>query len=251
MKDQLVYSTSAGSDNDNVGAFLRAGDDGTAIGHVSDALKVNISNASLAVTATNLDIRDLDYSRDNVAIKGSTGNELVVNADGSINVQADISVVTGSDKAEDAAHTSGDIGTYVLAVRQDTLASSTSADGDYASFKVSAAGALYVNIAESSSSLTVSDAALANTAIISKTKTLGTANTAEVAITSALSSRKYLSIYNVSNKKVYIGGSGVTAATGFPVSPGSYLDLRAGASSAVYFVGSTGDTPEIRTLELS
>ena len=42
---------------------------------------------SITVDATQLDIDDLDYSTDNVAIKGSTGNQLVINADGSINAQ--------------------------------------------------------------------------------------------------------------------------------------------------------------------
>lgn len=49
------------------------------------------------------------------------------------------------DYAEDAAHTSSDIGAFVLAVRQDTLANSTSADGDYAAFKLNQKGELYVH----------------------------------------------------------------------------------------------------------
>ncbi len=44
------------------------------------------SKGQLWVTATDLDIRNLDYATDNVAIKGATGNQLVVNSDGSINV---------------------------------------------------------------------------------------------------------------------------------------------------------------------
>ena len=133
MKDRLIFDTVDKDTTDNVGAYIRAGDDGTLIGHVADALKVSITNTSLAVTATDLDIRNLDYTLDNVAIKGATGNQLAINADGSINANVDVSVVNGSDKAEDAAHASGDIGTYILAVRQDVLASSVSADGDYAS----------------------------------------------------------------------------------------------------------------------
>jgi hypothetical protein len=253
MKNQLIFDVTDADTiaaTDSVGAFIRAGDDGTLIGHVSDALKVNISNASIVVSATDLDIRNLDYTLDNVAIKGASGNELVINADGSINANVDVSVTNGSDKAEDAAHASGDIGTYILAVRQDTLANSVSADGDYASLKVDATGALYVNVA-SSGSLTVSDAALANSSILSAVKVLGLANTAQGVVTSALASRKYLNIYNNDNTKVFIGGSGVTAANGFPVSPGSYMELRAGAAVAPFFVGQTGKTPEIRTLELS
>jgi hypothetical protein len=253
MKDRLIFDTTDAAsiaDSDSVGAFVRAGDDGTQIGHVADALKVSVTNASIAVTATALDIRALGYATDNVAIKGATGNELVVNADGSINVMADVSIVSGSDKAEDAAHASGDIGTYILAVRQDTLANSVSADGDYASLKVDATGALYVNVA-ASGSLTVSDAALAATAIANAANPLGVADTAEAAVASALANRKYLWIYNNANTKVFLGSSGVTAANGFPLSPGSYMELRAGAALSPFFVGQSGKTPEIRTMEIS
>ena len=41
---------------------------------------------SVTVTATDLDIRDLDYTLDNVEIKDANGDALGVNADGSINV---------------------------------------------------------------------------------------------------------------------------------------------------------------------
>jgi len=329
MKDKLGFDTTDANtilDSDSVGAFVRAGDDGTLIGHVSDALKVNFSNTTIAVTATDLDIRNLTFATDSVDVSNSTNvavvdgggsltvdavnldirdlafatdkvdvsgssvsisgdvnvtqgtspwvvsatdfdirdlshsqdsikigdgtDFLAINADGSINVNADISVVNGSDKAEDAAHASGDIGTYILGVRQDTLASSTSADGDYGSLKLSAAGALYVNLAESSASITVSDAALANSSVLSASITLGAADTAQLAA-SPLSGRKYLSIYNNDNRKIFIGGSGVTANNGFPISPGSYMDLRAGDSAAVYFVGSSGVQPNIRNLQLA
>lgn len=53
------------------------------------------------------------------------------------------STLTALSKAEDAAAASGDQGIQSLLVRQDTLASSTSADGDYGSFKSNATGELY------------------------------------------------------------------------------------------------------------
>ena len=317
MKDHLIFDVTDATtraDSDSVGAYVRAGDDGTLIGHVSDALKVNLTNASIAVTATDLDIRDLTqadevtvfqgtnpwvvsatdldirdlaFATDSVDVSGSSvsisgdvnvtqgtspwvvsatdldirdlshtqdsikigdGTDfLAINADGSINVNADISVSSGAEKAEDSAHVSGDIGQYVLAVRQDTLAASVDADGDYASLKVDALGALYVN----AGTITVNDSALADTAILSAANPLDTADTAEAVKASALADRKYLWIYNNDNTRVFIGGSGVTAANGFPVSPGSYLELRAGAAVSPFFVGQTGKTPEIRTLELS
>jgi len=174
---------------------------------------------------------------------------LQVDALGRLRVAADIDVVTGAEKAEDAAHASGDIGSFVLAVRQDTLANSVSDDGDYASFKVDAVGALYVNVA-SSSELTVNDAALANTAIASAAATLAVAGTAQDIIATPLASRKYLWIYNNDNRKMFVGQSGVTAANGFPISPGAYMELRAGAAIDVEFV-SDKLNHAIRTLEIS
>jgi hypothetical protein len=201
------------------------------------------------VSATDLDIRNLDYTLDNVAIKGATGNQLVVNADGSLNVNADISIVNGSDKAEDSAHASGDIGTYILAVRQDTLASSTSADGDYGSLKTNALGRLYVD----TGSVTVNDSALADVAIKANAKLLAVANTAENIITSPLANRKYLFLMNDSNKTMWIGETGVTSAQGFPLPAGSMLEMRAGAAIDIEFVGLEAGTAtkNLRTLELS
>lgn len=46
--------------------------------------------------------------------------------------------------AEDAAAANGDLGLPILVVRQDTLAPSTSADGDYGFMKVNQNGELYV-----------------------------------------------------------------------------------------------------------
>jgi len=287
MKQQLIFDVTDATTilaSDSVGAFVRAGD-GTLIGHVSDALKVSLTNASIAVTATDLDIRDLNSATDSVtAIQGTSpwvvgdgggsltvdavdldirnlshaqdnvaiaqgGNTMVVNADGSINVNADISVVNGHEKAEDAAHASGAIGSYVLAVRQDTLASSTDADGDYASLKVNATGALYTYIT-GSNPLTMDDAALANTAIANAANVLTAANTAENVVTSPLSNRKYLYIYNNGNLKAYIGASGVSAANGFPLPPGSMIELRAGAAVDIEWVAANTNQ-ELRTLELA
>lgn len=83
---------------------------------------------------------------------------LQVDSLGRLRVIADLDVVNLSEKAEDSAHTSGDIGDYVLSVRQDTLATSTDADGDYQSFKSDSLGKLYVNAPDSDALLTTIDA---------------------------------------------------------------------------------------------
>lgn len=48
-------------------------------------------------------------------------------------------------KAEDAAHTSGDIGIPALAVRRDTAAVGSGTDGDYSTLNVNSAGRLYTS----------------------------------------------------------------------------------------------------------
>lgn len=70
----------------------------------------------------------------------------------------------GTQYAEDAAHSSGDTGTLALAVRRDTAASGTSADGDYGTLNTDASGRLWVNasgaavpITDNSGSISVDD----------------------------------------------------------------------------------------------
>lgn len=146
---------------------------------------------------------------------------------------------------EDTAHTTGDTGIMPLAVRNDTLSALAGADGDYIPLTTNASGELYVTIG---SEINVDDTA--NTAIANAVNTMTAANTAEDVVASPLADRKYLFIYNNKNKQVYIGASGVSAANGFPLSPGSVLEMRVGAAVDVEWVAAD-TTQEIRTLELS
>jgi hypothetical protein len=58
-------------------------------------------------------------------------------------IETSVQLIDDMIFAEDSAHTTGAAGAHVLAVRQDTLASSVDADGDYASLKVDSLGRLY------------------------------------------------------------------------------------------------------------
>lgn len=156
--------------------------------------------------------------------------------------------LTALSKAEDSAHVSGDQGVMGLGVRNDA-GTPLAADGDYIPAMYNADGSLYTYIT-GSDPLTVNDAALAETAIANAANTLAVANTAEDAVASPLASRKYLWIYNNDNKKMYVGASGVTSANGFPISPGSYMELRAGAAVDVEYVA-TKAGHKIRTMEMS
>lgn len=71
---------------------------------------------------------------------------LLVGADGSVSVGA-LAPGTGATalgKAEDAAHTTGDTGVMLLAVRKDTAAALAGSDGDYIPVIVDANGRLHV-----------------------------------------------------------------------------------------------------------
>ena len=58
-----------------------------------------------------------------------------------------VSVGGGTQYAEDAAHSSGDIGTMALVVRKDTGGTLADTDGDYAPLQVDSSGYLRVNVA--------------------------------------------------------------------------------------------------------
>lgn len=95
---------------------------------------------------------------------------------------------------------------------------------------------------------TVSDAALANTDMAAAQQAV--TGSAAALIASPLANRKYLFINNSGSKVIYIGKSGVTTATGFPIQPGNTLDARIGASVNVFAISASG-TQTIPTLELS
>jgi hypothetical protein len=366
MKMKIVFDVTDADTiaaSDSIGAFLRSSD-GTLLTHSTiggkEALDVSIADSSIEVTATDLDIRDLDFATDSVDVSGSSvtvsatdldirdldaaqdsvsallsdgaGNALTSTAGAlDINIASGSITVTEEDVyAEDSAHTSGDLGGFILAVRQDTLASSTSDDGDYAAFKQNAKGELYVKDADvlaqlvsgvtvsatdldirdlafatdsvdvsgssvtvsatdldirdlafatdsvdvsgssvtvsstdldirdlafatdsvdvSGSSVEVNDAALADTAIAAAASSVTTTSAALIA--SALSDRKYVMMTNTGNRTVFVGPSGVSVSSGFPLHPGSLLEMRAGAAVVLHAVSDAG-TQNVRTLQLS
>lgn len=75
------------------------------------------------------------------------GDLSVVNS-GTFAVQATVAAgATTIAKAEDAAHASGDVGVPALAVRRDSAAVGSGADGDYSTLNVDSSGRLWCNVA--------------------------------------------------------------------------------------------------------
>ena len=154
-KNQLTFDTTDIAESDNIGAFLR-GAGGTVITSTTigsdEALDVNVAGSSTA-HAEDTAHTSGDEGNMILAVRQDAAGSLVdadgdyaplqVDANGRLRVDAEVSVATGSDKAEDSAHVSGDIGSYMLSVREDVLATSTSADGDYQSLKTDNLGRLW------------------------------------------------------------------------------------------------------------
>lgn len=242
MKDQLIFNTADADSiaaSDSVGAYLRASD-GTLLTHTDvggkKALDVRVAEG------INVEV-DLSHVDDSVRL--GDGTDLITSTLVSGKQGLDVNLINASVEV-----TATDLDIRALDAAQDSV-EARNFDGSgtaITSTLVSAKQGLDVNIINS---LTVNDAALADTAIANAAKTLAVADTAEAVVASPLSSRKYLYLYNAGNTKMYIGSGSVSPSNGFPVSPGSYMELRAGASVAVNFIGDSGKQPELRSLELS
>lgn len=90
-----------------------------------------------------------------------------ITVDGTVTIGTSVTPGTGATnlgKAEDAAHSSGDVGVMALAVRRDSAAASSGTDGDYEPLSTDANGLLRVNasganvpVTDAGGSLTVDD----------------------------------------------------------------------------------------------
>lgn len=242
----------------NVEVDLDFADD-SVTAHQGGSWTVDVGN-TVTVQSTDLDIRDLVFATDKVDVSGSevSLDAATLAALETINaVQSgtwDIGTVTSITNDVNIADGGNSITVDASQLDIDDLNATDDAvqswirDGAGNSIS-STSGALDVYIA-GSDPLTINDAALANTSIESGVTSLTVASTAQNVIASPLSNRKYVYLYNNDNRKMFIGKSGVSAANGFPVSPGSYLELRAGAAVDIEFVSDKA-THNLRYMELS
>lgn len=192
----------------------------------SDIIGATILNASIAVTATNLDIRDLTHVSDSVKI-GDGVDLLAISASGAALVEAvnldirDLTAVSDSVQA------------WAFDGTGNAITSSSSA--------------LDVNLQSSDIALTVSD--LANTAIESTAKSV--TSTTGVILASQLANRKFFLYQNLGLSFVYIGKSGVTTSNGFRMGSQSEIMLRLGPALSLHAVGLTVGGVDTRVMELS
>jgi len=224
---RLIYTGTA-DESHTVGAYILAGDDGTEIGHVSDALKVDIGSVS------DLDIRDLIHTSDSVALGDGSANLVTVTNNGAdygldVNLINDSIVVTATQLDIDDLNATDD------AVAAWVSDGSGNAIG-------STAGALDVNIASGDI-----DDSLANTDFLAANIAGAATDTDMIASDNA--NRKWLLIANETNKTIYLDEDAATTA-GFPVHPGSQLYLRCGGGVDMHFIGQSGITGNVHYAEM-
>jgi len=300
-KDKLIYDATTPSDGDSIAAFLHATLKltSTTLGG-KEALDVNIAGS------TGLGIYDEDTAHVSgdkgqqiLAVRSDAGGSLVsdngdytplsVNAAGELRVAADISVSTGSDKAEDSAHVSGDIGTYILGVQQSTL-SSSNADGDYGSLKLDSLGRLWTNAviggdvadsaADSGNPIKVGARAIAgalvstgmadndradnvsdlyrrlwvntapNVAISNAAVSIPNTAGGTALFASPLAGRRKVIVQNLDNQAIYLGFGTVTAANGIRVAAGATWSDELGPDLALKAL-SEGATADVRVLQIA
>lgn len=237
MLHRLTFDTSDAASiaaSANVGAYLRS-DDGTLLTHHTvggdEGLDVYLINTSIAVTATDLDIRDLSHTQDSVQIGDGT-DLMAVNGDGSINA-----VVTATDlDIRDLAAATDSVSAWTKDGTGTAITSTVSGPDTGLDVYLLNAGDIDV------------DDSLANTAVASSSESVTI--TSGALITSDLASRKWAWLYNNGNKIVYVGPSGVSTADGFPLFPGSLLETRIGAAVAIHAVAEAG-TQDVRVLQAS
>lgn len=140
VTSRLVFDPTEAASSHNVGAYVRAGTDGDLIGSET--------------------LNSLEWLRVSGPIIDSAGNEVGVTSNAlDVNVASGtISVLESDVYAEDSAHTTGDDGGFILAIRNDTRASLVDTNGDYSGLQLTANGDLRVRDDDANALLTTIDA---------------------------------------------------------------------------------------------
>ena len=214
------------------------------------------------------------------ALAGTDGDYIPLSTDssGALRTTATLDATFDFVHEEDTAHTSGDLGSFSLGVRNDANATLTSADGDYSPIAVDSAGRIKTVaagiFAEDDAHTTADDgqhilavrqdttasnvsatgdysslqtwsngelksADIVNLSNLQQRITVGA--TAVALPASALANRKSLFVQNVGTTRIYVGSSTVTTAgatQGLFVPRGGYIEVDAGPAQDVQAISS-------------
>lgn len=296
-KDRLIFDPADAAESDNIGSYLRAGSDGDLLSSTNiggkEALDVNIvGGADSGIFAEDSTHGSGANGQFILAVRNDAESSLVgadgdyaplqVSATGRLKVDADIT--SGAEYAEDDAHSSTDIGNFILGVRQDTLSSSVDTDGDYGALKLNARGGLWtvpvgtvaddaadaenpIKVGFRATNAALSAASAANDRVdgisdlyrrlfVNTSPNIGlnsqslTVDSTEVAFPTPLAGRRIVYVQNTSSSDVYIGPTGVTTSSGLRVAKGATVDFECGPNVALFAIAGS-DTNAVRIFELA
>lgn len=231
-KDRLIFDPANMTEGDQVGSYL-IGASGTVIGNVSDALKVNLTNASIAVTATALDIRPLTFATDKVDVSGSSvgiSGTVAVTQSGTWNVN-----LTDDSIADNSADSGNPFKVGSRSYFGSALAA-ISSSGNRADLLSDKYRRIFINDAPSVAAASVA---------------VSVDNVAEVALpASPLSGRTKMIIQNLGAHDIYIGPTGVTTSSGLRVANGATLTLEIGDAVILYAISGSAVASNVRVMQL-
>jgi hypothetical protein len=212
---------------------------------------------------------------------------LQLDANGNLKVIADLDVDFDYVYNEDTSNgVGGNLGVYVLAVRQDTLAASTDATNDFADFKVNDRGGLWTipvgtvddDVADTEWPVKIGFRAYTGplgavasgdrvNAASDLYRRLYVNNGSNIAIedtqvnvtdaaatplpATSLGGRRTIMVQNLSGKEIYVGKTGVTSADGFVVGARATISLDLGPDVVLFARGSQTAAQDLRILELA
>lgn len=202
-KHQIAVNTASLANGDSIASYLvdAAGSLITS-SLISAKQRLDVNNPSEFATnaastfGTDLGQSILAQRHDaNTTLATVDGNyaPLQLDSAGNLKVSGSLSVSFTAEHNEDDPFTNGDSGMATLLVRQDTLAVSTSTDGDYGSFKSNNLGELYVHDTSALAQLVSANSTLTN--IKSDTASIVT-NTASIATSSSTTATNTTTISN-------------------------------------------------------
>lgn len=223
-KSQIVANTASLTDGDSIASYLVSAAGalftGTTVGgkQALDVYQQGVYAEDAAHTSGDLGEFLLAVRHDaNTSMVSADGDysPLQVDANGALKVSGSFSVSFTAEHNEDDAAASGDSGIFTLLVRQDTLAASTSADGDYGAFKSNNLGELYVFDTTTHSQLTTANATLTNiksdtASIVTNTGTIVT-NTGNTATNTATISSTLSALSKAEDAAAASGDQGIQA----------------------------------------
>lgn len=195
-KTQIAVNTGTVGAGDSIAAYLADGSGNFLSSQVIQTVRrLDVNSASEWAGDSSYAVGD--YGSDLFAVRQDVAGTIAtadgkraplqLDAAGALRVTGLVSVAFTAEHNEDDAAASGDSGISTLLVRQDSLAISTSADGDYGNFKSTNKGELYTHDTDSLAQLVTANTNLGtiNTSLGTINTSLGTINTSLAAQTKA------------------------------------------------------------------